>query len=96
MIAKFKLQTLLESLGLKPLAVEKCAREVLGYNLGENTIYRLLAKDPKVINLQTMEAIIAAIRHLTGRRLSLADIVDFEEESEIPQKGTVRRADKAS
>ncbi len=77
---KLKLEQLLTDLRVKPRTVEQIAREDLGYKLGENTIYRILSTDtPKQVNLESLTAIIHALRHHTGRPITVADVLEYEE-----------------
>lgn len=80
---KLKLEQLLTDLRVKPRTVEKVAREDLGYKLGENTVYRVLSTDsPKQVNLETLTAIIHAIRHHTGRDIQISDVLEYEDGDE--------------
>ena len=81
---KLKLKELLEELRIKPLTVEQAARQDLGYKLGENSIYRILKTDsPKQINLESLTAIIHTLRHLTGREVSISDLLEYVPEEHI-------------
>ena len=77
---QLKLAALLDALNVKPRTVEHVARHELGYKLGENTIYRVLATNqPKQLNMETLTAIIHALRHHTGRDIQVADVLEYVE-----------------
>lgn len=80
--ARFKLNEVLKTLKLNASTVERTAREDLGYKIGVNTIYNLTGegeKSPKRFDLATLTAVVAAIRHLTGRQIEMSDLIEFVE-----------------
>lgn len=75
----WKLQAYLDERGIKPRTVENEAI-TLGYSFGRNMIYRLLRDDgPVNVNRDTLAALIAALRSLTGRKVKVQDLLEYEE-----------------
>ncbi len=78
----WKLRAYLGERNIKPRAVENEAIE-LGYSFGRNMIYRLLRDDgPVNVNRDTLAALIGALRSLTGRKVKVQDLLEYEEGSD--------------
>ena len=75
----WKLKRFIEGHNLKARQVETEAIR-LGYTFGRNTIYRLLKDEgPVNINRDSLTAVIAALRSLTGRKVKVGDLLEYEE-----------------
>lgn len=75
---RIKLKEFLESNNLRPLHVERNAREKLGLPLGENTIYRIMAKpEPGKLEMTTMNSILMSLSDMVGRTVEFGEIVEF-------------------
>lgn len=75
---RLTLKEFLEAHQLKALQVESNAREKLGLPLGQNTIYRMMAKDRVgKIDLVAVNSILESLSDLTGKTVELGDILEF-------------------
>ena len=78
---KWKLRRYLETNNITPRDVETEAIR-LGFQFGRNTIYRLQRDDgPSSFNRDTLTALIAALRSLTGRKVNVQDLLEYQEEA---------------
>lgn len=76
---EWKLRPLLEAHNLRPRDVETEAIR-LGYTFGKNTIYRVLSGEgPTNFNRDTLTAIIGALRKLTGKPVSVGDLLEYQD-----------------
>ncbi|PYE55482.1 hypothetical protein [Deinococcus yavapaiensis] len=76
----WKLGNVLKANGLTARQVEVEAIK-RGHRLGENTIYRVNRGDgPKRFDRATLEALIDALRTLTGKPLGMNDLLEYREE----------------
>jgi hypothetical protein len=76
----WKLRRYIEERGISPAELE---REIirLGYNWGAKTIYRFVRDDgPVNANRDTLAALIEALRSLTGRKVNIQDLLEYEQE----------------
>lgn len=74
---KWKLPELMERHGLTAAKVEREAIR-LGHDLGKNVIYRLLKDDgPWLVDRGSIDAMISAIRNLTGEKYTTDDILEY-------------------
>jgi len=48
-------------------------------DLAQGTAYRLANNRASGLNLQTLDAVIEALRRLTGKRIRLADLLEYQE-----------------
>jgi len=75
---RLTLKEFLEAHELKALQVENNARDKLGLPLGQNTIYRMMAKERiGKIDLVAVNSILESLSDLTGRQVDLSDILTF-------------------
>ena len=75
---RLKLRELLNELRVRPQTVERVARDDLGYPFGENSIYRILKTEyPSQVNLESLNAIIHALRHHTGQDIQVSDVLEY-------------------
>jgi hypothetical protein len=75
----WKLRGYMEERGISPAELE---REIIriGYNWGTKTIYRFVRDDgPINANRDSLAALIAALRSLTGRKVNIQDLLEYEE-----------------
>lgn len=80
----WKLRPYLRAHGLRARDVENEAIR-LGHQLGRNTIYRVLQGDgPTNFNRDTLVAIIAALRSLTGKKVMVGDLLEYVE-MDVPE-----------
>lgn len=78
----WKLRAYLGERNIKPRTVENEAIE-LGYSFGRNMIYRLLRDDgPINVSRDTLAALIGALRSLTGRKVKVQDLLEYEEKGD--------------
>ena len=76
----WKFDDLLARHGLTPADVE---REIIrrGYKWGTKTVYRFSGEGPSLISRDsTLPAIIDALRSLTGKQVSVCDLLEYVEE----------------
>lgn len=75
---RWKLDEVLSRHGLTPADVE---REVirLGYKWGAKTIYRFTGPGPKLVSRESLAVLLRALRSLTGKRLAVADLLEYVE-----------------
>ncbi|GGL89944.1 hypothetical protein GCM10010840_29970 [Deinococcus aerolatus] len=79
MAIRLTLKTFLEVNELKVLQVEVTAREKLGLPLGQNTLYRMMAKERiEKIDLVAVNSLLESLSDLTGRSVQLNEIFAFE------------------
>lgn len=48
--------------------------------LAQGTAYRLANNRAKGLNLETLDGVISALRRLTGKRVFLADLLEYQED----------------
>jgi DNA-binding Xre family transcriptional regulator len=60
-------------------------------SLAQGTVYRLANNQANGLNLETLDAVIEALRRLTGKRVVLADLLEYEDEEEDGQHGKAAR-----
>jgi DNA-binding Xre family transcriptional regulator len=49
-------------------------------DLAQGTAYRLANNRANGLNLETLDAVIEALRQLTGKRVLLADLLEYQED----------------
>jgi DNA-binding Xre family transcriptional regulator len=74
MPTKWKLKEFLEH---HDITVYRLAKET-GDQLTRNTLYNLTTKEPKRIELNTIDVLIPALEQLTGKRVELSDLLEYE------------------
>lgn len=76
MATRIKLKEVLDQQGLTPYAVAKASN---GKVSKQGLYYILNAKTPlKSIDLETIDAVIESIETLTGNKLSVCDLLEYE------------------
>lgn len=79
MAIRLTLRTFLEVNDLRVLQVEVTAREKLGLPLGQNTLYRMMAKERiEKIDLVAVNSLLESLSDLTGRSVQMNEIFSFE------------------
>lgn len=74
MALKWKVKEFLEGHGISAYRLMKEA------SLAQGTAYRLANDQANGLNLETLDAVIGALRRLTGKRVILADLLEYREE----------------
>lgn len=77
---EWRLRELLNELNLPALHVETEAQR-RGHRLGRNAVYRLLRRPPERIALSTVAALLDALRTLSGRDLTTADLIQYRSDA---------------
>lgn len=79
MAIRLNLKEFLEANNLRVSQVEVTAREKLALPLGQNTLYRMIAKERiEKIDLVAMNSVLESLSELTGRHIQLSDVLVFE------------------
>jgi hypothetical protein len=71
-MARWKLQEILAKEGITPYRLWKSA----GSN--PHTVYRWAYRPPKALDLEVAEAVIKALRNLTGKPYDLCDLIELD------------------
>lgn len=80
----WKLQSYLESHGLSAYELVQASK------LAPNTVYGAARGKTKAVRLETLEAMVKALRELTGQHVSVADLLEVEEASpRIEKRGNI-------
>lgn len=75
----WKFDEYLKNQQLTPADVE---REIirLGYTFGSRTIYRFKGQGPDNLNRGSLEAILTALRSLTGKPVQITDLLEYQDD----------------
>ena len=74
MPVRWKVKEYLEAHDLTPYRLMKES------GLAQGTVYRLVNGDTRNLNADTLDAAIKALRSLTGKSVSVSDLLEYEEE----------------
>jgi hypothetical protein len=76
---EWKLKSVMEKHGIKPLDIEREAIR-LGYDIGKNVVYRVATeRGPQRIDRSTLEALLGALRSLTGTPVNVSDLIVYKD-----------------
>ena len=50
--------------------------------LAQGTVYRLVKGDTSTVNAETLDRVMTTLRRLTGKRLQISDLLDYEDPRE--------------
>lgn len=79
MPTRLRLKTILEENGLSIYALQK-ETERLGNKVSYQSLHALASNpEPGSIRLRTLDAVLLALRSLTNKRLTVCDLLEYEE-----------------
>lgn len=74
MAVKWKIKELLRENGITPYRLMKDT------GLSQGTAYRLANNDFNSVNAEIIDAVVKALRKLTGKPVEVADLLEYQEE----------------
>ena len=86
----WKLQSYLEANGLSAYEVVKASK------LAPNTVYGVARGESKAVRLETLGALVKALRELTGQPVSVADLLEVKGDIVSSERATFIMPEKTS
>jgi hypothetical protein len=79
----WKLKPFLEQHNISAYAL---AKEVAA-KLSSNTVYSLVRETPKRVDIESLEAILVALRDMTGQKVDIHHLLEYKESKRLKGKG---------